>query len=605
MKKFNGSVLVSLVVVVALGLTGLIRAATTVSLGTADSFAILAGSGITIAAPNATVITGDIGSYSTTTITGLENLTLTGTNHAGDATTQLAKTALTSAYNNVAGQTPATTLTESTTNSFDVTGTTLAPGIYKSASTLGFTGTLTLNGSATDVWIFQAGSSLTTAGSSIVNLTGGAQACNVFWQVGSSATLGAGSVFKGNILALTDISLGTTANLSGRALAQNGAVTLAGTNTIAIATCAIVATPVPDSYSRPAATINVVKTVINDNGGTKVVADFPLFVNGTPVVSGVTNTFPAPALAYTITETGDSNYTRTFSGDCANGQIALNPGDNKFCIVINNDIGAPIVVPPVPPLIDVVKTASPLSLPAGSGPVTYTYTLSNIGTVPMTNITMVGDTCSPIILAFGDTNSDSRLDLSETWRFTCSTTLSATHTNTVVATGWANGISAVDIASATVVVGAPIVPPLIHVTKVPNPLTLPAGGGMVTYTKKVTNPGTVALSNIRLTDDMCGPVTYVSGDANSDSKLDTSETWVYSCRANLAQTTVNTVTASGDANGLTARDFALATVVVATPKLPNTGIDPNEKSFPWNLAILSGILILISIPLRSMVIKNS
>lgn len=349
-------------------------------------------------------------------------------------------------------------------------------------------------------------------------------------------------------------------------------------------------------------TINVVKTVINDNGGTKTVADFPLFVNGAPVTSGVTNSFPATGNdVYTVTETNDSSYTRTFSGDCdSNGQFKLNSNDAKFCIMTNNDNGAPVVVPPVPPLIDVVKVPNPLALPAGPGLVTYTYTLRNIGTVPVTNVTMVGDSCRPIVLGSGDTNTDARLDVSETWVYHCSTTLSETHTNTVVATGWANGLSAVDIASATVVVGLPVVPPLIHVTKVPSPLALVAGGGMVTYTEKVTNPGLVALSNVRLADDKCSPLVYISGDTNRDSKLDTTESWTYTCRSKLTQTTTNTVTASGEANGLSVRDFAVATVVVASaspapvvpavPKLPNTGLPPDENNAPWQLVMLSGIV---------------
>lgn len=334
-------------------------------------------------------------------------------------------------------------------------------------------------------------------------------------------------------------------------------------------------------------TINVVKTVINDNGGTKVVADFPLFVGGSSVVSGITNTFPAGA-SYLVTETGDSNYTQAFSGDCdVNGNINLALGDSKFCIITNNDIEPPAVAPassggggssyiappPVPPLIDVVKIPGPLALPNGPGPVLYTYILRNIGTVSVENVTMVGDTCSPIVLVSGDTFGDSRLDVNEEWTYTCISNLTETHTNTVVATGWASGMSAVDIASSTVIVGAPIVPglpetgivvpPLIHVTKVPSRLTLSAGGGMVTYTNIVTNPGEVALSNIRLTDDKCGPVEYISGDINNNSKLDTSEAWKYVCQMNLIKTAANTVVATGEANGLVARDFAIATVVVA------------------------------------------
>jgi len=335
-----------------------------------------------------------------------------------------------------------------------------------------------------------------------------------------------------------------------------------------------ISTPAPAPSGSSHGTINVVKVVVNDNGGTKVISDFPLFVNGMIVVSGTTNSFGAPSDAFTITETSNSNYPQMFSGDCdSNGQMNLNPGDNRFCIVTNNDIGAPVIVPPIPPLIEVVQIPSPLALPEGPGPVTYTYTLRNIGLVPVTDITMVGDTCSPIILASGDTNHDSKLDVKEIWIYKCSTTLSETHTNTVTTIGWANSISAVDVESATVIVGAPIIPPLIHVTKIPSPLALLAGGGMVTYTNEITNHGTVPLSNIRMTDDVCSPVNYVSGDTNGDAKLDPAETWIYSCQSNITKTTTNTVTARGDADGLTARDLAIVTVVVAdaVPGLPNTG----------------------------------
>jgi uncharacterized repeat protein (TIGR01451 family) len=175
----------------------------------------------------------------------------------------------------------------------------------------------------------------------------------------------------------------------------------------------------------------------------------------------------------------------------------------------------------------------------------------------------------------------------ETWIYTCATTLNATKTNIVVATGSANGITATDTATAQVIVGLPIVPPLIHVTKVPSPLSLSVGGGMVTYTKKVTNPGTVPLSNVIVTDDKCSPVTYISGDTNSDSKLDPTETWTYTCSTNLTATTTNT---------------ALATVVVAVavppvppvPALPNTGFAPQGI---MTLIVLLGIFIVASISL--------
>jgi len=577
MKIFTKALTVTLAVFFVLGASNATFAATSVNLGDADNFAVLAGSKVTNT--GSSVVNGDLGSFPTATITGFLPGVVNGTNHAGDGITQGAKTDLITAYNTAADETPTSTVAS------ELGSTTKVAGAYDSEDgTFEITGTLTLDaqGDPNAIFVFKTATTLTTAGSSSINLLNDAQACNVFWQVGSSATLGTDSTFVGNILALTSITLTTGADVNGRVLARNGAVTL-DTNTITKAVC-----EAPAENDSPA-TINVVKVVINDNGGTKTVADFPLFVNGKPVVSGVTNTFPTNGNVYTITETNDANYTRTFSGDCdANGQLNLNPGFNRFCIVTNNDKGA-VIAPIVPPLIDLVKIPSPLALPSGPGSVLYTYTLKNIGTVPVTDITLVGDSCSPITLFSGDVNGDAKLGLNETWVYRCTTTLTQTHTNTVVATGWANGISATDIASATVVVGAPIVPPLIHVTKVPSPLVLPAGGGKVVYTKTVTNPGTVALSNIILTDDKCSPVNFISGDTNRDGKLDVNESWIYSCNANLTQTTTNTVTASGQANGLTARDFAIATVVVAAPKLPNTGIEPNGHNTLWYVFVLAGI----------------
>jgi uncharacterized repeat protein (TIGR01451 family) len=216
---------------------------------------------------------------------------------------------------------------------------------------------------------------------------------------------------------------------------------------------------------------------------------------------------------------------------------------------------------------------------------------------------MTGDTCSPIVLISGDTNGDSKLDLDETWVHTCSTKLTSTHTNTVTATGWANGVSTTDIASATVVVGVPNVPPLIHVTKVPSPLSLLAGGGMVTYTEKITNPGTVALSNVHLTDDKCSPMSYVSGDSNGDSKLDVNETWKYTCSTNITKTTTNIASATGYANGLTAKDFAIATVVVAgpVPSFPNTGLHLENKS---TIGIIATLLLVAILALTSIIVVS-
>jgi uncharacterized repeat protein (TIGR01451 family) len=473
------------------------------------------------------------------------------------------------------------------------------PGVYCSSGAMNIGGPLNLNGSGT--YIFRPAGALTSTAGAVVTLTSGC-ANDVFWTPTQATTLAANTTFVGNVISDAGITIGANTTWTGRALAFGGTVTT-DTDTITVPTCT--AAPIVEEESNPTGTINIVKTVVNDNGRTKTVADFPLFINGISVISGVTNIFAANS-TYTVTETSDPNYTATFSGDCdSTGHMLLTPASNKFCIITNNDIapassGGSTSTPPVPPLIDVVKVPSPLALPDGPGTVKYTYTLRNTGTVPVTDITMVGDTCSPIILESGDTNSDAKLDINETWVHTCSTRLTETHTNTVVATGWANGISATDIASATVIVGEPIVPPLIHVTKIPSSLTLLVGGGMVTYTEIITNPGTVALSNVSLTDDKCSPVNYISGDRDNDSKLDTNETWRYICRKNLTKTTTNIATATGEANDLTVRDLATATVVVATtpavavPKLPNTGLPTEGKSITWNIVMLSGLFLLAS-----------
>lgn len=203
-----------------------------VDLGTADNFAVLAGSGITNTGP--TTITGDVGTFPTQTETGFGSLTLTGTDHAGDAVTQQAKDDLVTAYDAVAGRGPTTEIAT------DLAGQTLVPGVYGTADgTFGNTGVLTLDGQGqTDpVFVFQTDTTLITGSGSSVVLVNGAEACNVYWQVGSSATLGTASDLTGNVLALTSITLTTAATLEGRALARNGAVTM-DTNTITRAACA-------------------------------------------------------------------------------------------------------------------------------------------------------------------------------------------------------------------------------------------------------------------------------------------------------------------------------------------------------------------------------
>jgi len=227
----------------SLSLAGTAQAAPVgVGLGTASPFAVLAGAGVTNTGP--TTLRGDLGTYPTTSTTGTGTLTIIGVNHGGDAVTQGAKGDLRTGYDTAAGEGPPNPITA------DLGGRTLTAGVYRSASTLGLTGDLTLNagGNPDAVFVFQAGSTLKTASASRVTLTNGAQACHVFWQVGSSATLGTASTFRGSILALTSITVTTAVTIDGRVLARNGAVTL-DTDTITTPTCT---TPSPPASSPPA-----------------------------------------------------------------------------------------------------------------------------------------------------------------------------------------------------------------------------------------------------------------------------------------------------------------------------------------------------------------
>ena len=277
-----------------------------VGLGRAGSFAVLAGSTVSNTGPS--VISGDLGVSPGTAVTGFPPGTVSnGTVHAADAVAAQAQADLTTAYDDAAGRAPTATVTA------DLGGQTLVSGVYRGGA-LGLTGTLSLDaeGDPTAVFIFQAASTVITASGSRVLLLNGATACNVFWQVGSSATLGTTSAFVGTVLALTSVTANTAASVTGRLLARNAAVTL-DSNTVSRPTCAA-STPV----STPTATATA----------TSATTPTPTAPTTAPTATTTPATATTTAPTATTTPSGSTQAGSGSGGGSGNGGGSGGGGDN-------------------------------------------------------------------------------------------------------------------------------------------------------------------------------------------------------------------------------------------------------------------------------------
>jgi Ice-binding-like/Domain of unknown function DUF11 len=353
------------------------RAATTaVPLGTAANFAVLAGS--TITNTGATTINGDLGLNPGTAVTGFPPGTVNGTVYAADSVALQAQNDLTTAYNDAAAETVTATIPT------ELGGTTVTPGVYNSAAgTFGITGTLTLDaqGNPNAIFIFQAASTLITASASNVSLINGAQASNVFWVVGSSATLGTNSTLQGSILALTSITVTTGTTIDGRALARNGAVTL-DTNTITALTPALtISITSLTSSTAPGDTVNYTITIADTGqtayaGATVIdsltgVLDDAAYDNDATAAGGGTVSFAAPDLTWTGDLSPGATVTVTYSvsvNDPATGNLTLantvssaDPGSN--CLSGSSD---PRCSSSIPVVLGVLSITAPASASLGS-----------------------------------------------------------------------------------------------------------------------------------------------------------------------------------------------------------------------------------------------
>jgi type VI secretion system secreted protein VgrG len=284
--------------VASLATSAIAQSPAPVPLASAADFAVLAATMVTSGTPPpATVLYGDLGIFPGSTLDGAP--TVNGTTELGNPIASQAQSDLSTAYNYAAGQPVSETV------SGNLGGQTLPPGVYFSTSSLAISsGDLVLDGQGNTnaVWIFQMASTLTTTAGRQVVLSNGAAAANVFWQVGSSATLGTSSVFYGTIMAYTSITFDTGATLQGRALAENGEVILNG-NSISNGL------PMVLSFGPTIRAIDGAVTLIITN-----TPNFPLTLQISTDLIHWTNltTFTPNASPYTFTDTSPSGQTVRF-----------------------------------------------------------------------------------------------------------------------------------------------------------------------------------------------------------------------------------------------------------------------------------------------------
>jgi hypothetical protein len=357
------------VVLLSVGSLSSAWAQTAPAMGTARNFAVLGAS--TVTNTGTTSVMGDMGASPGTSITGFPPGLVTGTIHAGDAVAAQAQVDATAAYNILAAE--ACPAANNLTN-IDLGTLTLTPGVYCFDSSAQLTGTLTLNalGDPNAVFVFLIGSTLTTASSSVVNVIG-ASPCNAYFQVGSSATLGTGTQFSGNILAQISITLTTGARVSGGSYALTGAVTM-------------------DTNSATACqgTLQVCKVA---GSGVVPGTNFSFNIAGTPVTvpagpapgGSCSAALVVPAQPATITETIVSGTTLAsvstlpgagllISSDLAAGiaTVAVNPGGQTIATFVNT-----IPPPPTTGFLQICKIA-------GSGVITGTNFTFNVAGTPVT-----------------------------------------------------------------------------------------------------------------------------------------------------------------------------------------------------------------------------
>lgn len=361
------------------------------------------------------------------------------------------------------------------------------------------------------------------------------------WQL-SSITCSGSSAYT------SDTSTGTVSIK----LEEGENVSCTFTNTDLVPTITVTKTPSPTSV--PESGGAVAYTVSVKNNSTVESVTLNSLIDDTfgdiTTISGSTCSTPQTITANT---SYSCSFTKTVAGDAPTTHVntVTASATDQQNNTITDDGSATVTFTDVLPVITVDKSAGAATVRTGSS-VTYTYEVSTAGTESLTNVAVIDDKCSPVGFTGGDTDGDSQLDPGETWTYSCTTTLSSDTVNTATASAKDDeGNTATDTDTATV----DVIDPRIAIDKVANP-TSANPGDTVVYGYTVTNPGDQPLTDVKVVDDKCSPVTFVGGDTDGDSKLDTGESWTYTCSV-VVGTGSASVTNIGTA---TAKDSTGATV---------------------------------------------
>ncbi|WP_375474874.1 ice-binding family protein [uncultured Jatrophihabitans sp.] len=342
----------------------------TVNLATSAEYSVLAGQGVTNT--GASTLNADLGSSPAPAsyVTGFPPGIVGGSQHFADGPALQAQSDLTTAYNDAAGR-PVTANVPG-----DIANRTVVAGVYKASTSLGLSGALTLNGQhdPSSVFIFQVPTALTTASASSVNLINGAQACHVFWQIGSSATLGTSSVFRGTIMALQSISMNNGVQVQGRALARNGSVTLIN-DTFTSARCAATppATSTTTTTSLPSGPVHVGGTIpvrvrVSGTGGTVPTGRVTVLDNGKVVGSG---TLDSTGRVTVKIPTGSTPGTRTITARYGGSPVALTSTSTGRTVTVR--------AAPSTPTSSTASGTPSTSTPTSTSNLTHTTVLASTG----------------------------------------------------------------------------------------------------------------------------------------------------------------------------------------------------------------------------------